>query len=322
MIDEYPILAVAAAFAEGATSCAASASCGSRKATASRMMAAGPRRLRRRGRGGAGGPDRAPARRAATTASRGGGLVRTHGDHRIAMSHLVLGLGAEAAGRGRRAGHDRHQLPGLRRADGAVWARRSSRRERLRHRHRRARPRPARGPSRPCSGRRLRPAGARHRPALPRGRRRRAARRAATSDDAAAAARGRPRRWTSAASTIRRFRARAAGRGGEPGGGASGGARGAARRSSAPSPRQPGGAVIDGRDIGTVIAPGRAGQALRHRHARGPRAGAAGCSSARPGEPSTYEDVLADIERRDARDAGRADAPMRPADRRRLARHH
>ena len=27
----------------------------------------------------------------------GGGLVRTHGDHRIAMSHLILGLGAEAA---------------------------------------------------------------------------------------------------------------------------------------------------------------------------------------------------------------------------------
>jgi len=25
----------------------------------------------------------------------GGGLVRTHGDHRIAMSHLILGLGAE-----------------------------------------------------------------------------------------------------------------------------------------------------------------------------------------------------------------------------------
>ena len=36
MIDEYPILAVAAAYAEGADrACAASASCGSRRATAS-----------------------------------------------------------------------------------------------------------------------------------------------------------------------------------------------------------------------------------------------------------------------------------------------
>ena len=32
------------------------------------------------------------------------------------------------------------------------------------------------------------------------------------------------------------------------------------------------------------------------------------------GEPATYEDVLGDIERRDDRDAARADAPMRPAD--------
>jgi 5-enolpyruvylshikimate-3-phosphate synthase len=35
MIDEYPILAVAAAFADGRRSCAASARCASRKATAS-----------------------------------------------------------------------------------------------------------------------------------------------------------------------------------------------------------------------------------------------------------------------------------------------
>jgi cytidylate kinase len=75
---------------------------------------------------------------------------------------------------------------------------------------------------------------------------------------------------------------------------------------------QPGGAVLDGRDIGTVVCPGadvkifvtaspevRAERRFLERKARG--------------EPASYEEALADIRRRDERDAGRMAAPMRPA---------
>jgi cytidylate kinase len=75
---------------------------------------------------------------------------------------------------------------------------------------------------------------------------------------------------------------------------------------------QRGGAVLDGRDIGTVIAPGadakifvtaapEARAARRHRELMN------------RGEAPSLEAVLADIRRRDARDAGRADAPLKPA---------
>ena len=73
------------------------------------------------------------------------------------------------------------------------------------------------------------------------------------------------------------------------------------------------GAVLDGRDIGTVVCPDaavklyvtasaavRATRRLREILDRG---GAA-----------DYAAILADIERRDARDMGRADSPLRPAD--------
>ena len=75
---------------------------------------------------------------------------------------------------------------------------------------------------------------------------------------------------------------------------------------------QPGGAVLDGRDIGTVIAPDadvklfvtataevRAQRRLRELMARGMAA--------------HYDDVLADIRSRDARDAGRDVAPLKAA---------
>ena len=75
---------------------------------------------------------------------------------------------------------------------------------------------------------------------------------------------------------------------------------------------QPGGAVLDGRDIGTVIAPGadvklfvtaspevRAQRRVRELLERG--------------MPGHYEDVLADIRARDARDASRPIAPLKPA---------
>ena len=76
--------------------------------------------------------------------------------------------------------------------------------------------------------------------------------------------------------------------------------------------RQPGGAVLDGRDIGTVIAPEarvklfvtaspevRAQRRVRELLGRG--------------MPVHYEDVLADLRSRDERDSGRAVAPLRQA---------
>lgn len=75
---------------------------------------------------------------------------------------------------------------------------------------------------------------------------------------------------------------------------------------------QPGGAVLDGRDIGTVIAPDatvklfvtasaeiRAQRRVRELLGRG--------------MPAHYEDVLADIRARDERDSGRDVAPLRRA---------
>ena len=76
--------------------------------------------------------------------------------------------------------------------------------------------------------------------------------------------------------------------------------------------RTPPGAVLDGRDIGTVVCPDadvklyvtataevRARRRLAEIEARG---GAA-----------EFGQILADIEKRDARDTGRADSPLRPA---------
>jgi cytidylate kinase len=72
---------------------------------------------------------------------------------------------------------------------------------------------------------------------------------------------------------------------------------------------QPGGAVLDGRDIGTVIAPEAAAKLFvtarpevraerRWKQLKG------------QGEDIVLDAVLADIRRRDARDAGRAAAPL------------
>lgn len=74
----------------------------------------------------------------------------------------------------------------------------------------------------------------------------------------------------------------------------------------------PAGAVLDGRDIGTVVLPNagvklyvtasaevRAARRLRDIEGRGGRA--------------NLEEILADIRRRDERDMGRADSPLKPA---------
>ena len=73
--------------------------------------------------------------------------------------------------------------------------------------------------------------------------------------------------------------------------------------------QQPGGAVLDGRDIGTVIAPeadaklfitASAEVRARRRHLEDSHA--------------DYAAILADIQARDARDAGRSAAPLRQAE--------
>ena len=76
---------------------------------------------------------------------------------------------------------------------------------------------------------------------------------------------------------------------------------------------QPGGAVLDGRDIGTVIAPdaeiklfvtasvsARAGRRFNEMRARG--------------EDVMLEEIASDLAARDARDSQRSVAPLRPAD--------
>jgi CMP/dCMP kinase len=76
---------------------------------------------------------------------------------------------------------------------------------------------------------------------------------------------------------------------------------------------QPGGALLDGRDIGTVIAPDAdvklfitAPAAIRatRRHAE----------MTSRGVDVSFEAILADIHARDERDMGRADAPLKPAE--------
>ena len=76
---------------------------------------------------------------------------------------------------------------------------------------------------------------------------------------------------------------------------------------------QPGGAVLDGRDIGTVIAPdaevklfvtasleARADRRWKEMQARG--------------DPRTLEDITEDLRRRDERDRTRVEAPLREAE--------
>jgi 3-phosphoshikimate 1-carboxyvinyltransferase len=93
MIDEYPILAVAAAYASGETVMDGVGELRVKESDRIALMAAGlaacgvsvqelPEGMIVKG------GDAAP---------NGGAIIRTRGDHRIAMSHLVLGLGAKHA---------------------------------------------------------------------------------------------------------------------------------------------------------------------------------------------------------------------------------
>jgi cytidylate kinase len=75
---------------------------------------------------------------------------------------------------------------------------------------------------------------------------------------------------------------------------------------------RPGGAVLDGRDTGTVIAPDAEAKIFVTASAE-TRARRRHRELAERGEQIAYDAVLADIRRRDARDAGRAVAPLKPA---------
>ena len=96
MIDEYPILAVAAAFADGATHMRG---IGEMRVKESDRIALMARGLEACGVGVEEEPEGLIVVGSArgNHPAAGGARVVTHGDHRIAMSHLVLGLAADGA---------------------------------------------------------------------------------------------------------------------------------------------------------------------------------------------------------------------------------
>ena len=75
---------------------------------------------------------------------------------------------------------------------------------------------------------------------------------------------------------------------------------------------RPGGAVLDGRDIGTVICPA-AEVKIFVTASPETRAGRRALELKGRGEKVDYADILDDIRRRDARDSGRGAAPLRQA---------
>jgi CMP/dCMP kinase len=76
---------------------------------------------------------------------------------------------------------------------------------------------------------------------------------------------------------------------------------------------RPGGAVLDGRDIGTVICPGADAKIFVTASAE-TRAQRRALELRGQGERVDYQLILDDIRRRDARDASRSIAPLRAAD--------
>jgi len=76
---------------------------------------------------------------------------------------------------------------------------------------------------------------------------------------------------------------------------------------------QPGGALLDGRDIGTVIAP-HADVKLFVTAPAEVRAKRRHHEMQRQGMDVEFANILTDIGARDERDTGRADAPLKPAE--------
>ncbi len=91
MIDEYPILAVAAAFASGRTAMRGIGEMRVKESDRIALMAAGLTAC------GLAVEEEPEALTVVGSGGRvdGGGKVVTHGDHRIAMSHLIMGLATE-----------------------------------------------------------------------------------------------------------------------------------------------------------------------------------------------------------------------------------
>ena len=77
--------------------------------------------------------------------------------------------------------------------------------------------------------------------------------------------------------------------------------------------RRAGGAVLDGRDIGTVICPEAEAKLFVTATAE-VRATRRFLELTQKGTVTTVEEVLADVKARDDRDMNRAEAPLRPAD--------
>ncbi len=92
MIDEYPILSALAAFADGETTLSGAAELRVKESDRIALMVEG---LRACGVDADERPDGLVIRGKGMGGVPGGATVRTHGDHRIAMSFLILGLGAQ-----------------------------------------------------------------------------------------------------------------------------------------------------------------------------------------------------------------------------------
>ena len=89
MIDEFPILAVIAAFAEGETRIEGAQELRVKESDRITLMVEG---LRACGVEAEELPDGLVVRGGGAKSVRGGASIRTHGDHRVAMSFLVLGM--------------------------------------------------------------------------------------------------------------------------------------------------------------------------------------------------------------------------------------
>ena len=92
MIDEYPVLAIAASFAQGETHMAG---LDELRVKESDRLAAVARGLEANGVACTEGPDWLKVTGRPDGAGLGGGVVETHLDHRIAMSFLVMGLASQ-----------------------------------------------------------------------------------------------------------------------------------------------------------------------------------------------------------------------------------
>ena len=110
MIDEYPVLAVAACFATGET---VMNGLEELRVKESDRLSAVANGLKANGADCTEGHDTLTVRGRPDGKGLGGGSVETHLDHRIAMSFLVLGLAAEKPVTIDEYDHDRYQLPGI-----------------------------------------------------------------------------------------------------------------------------------------------------------------------------------------------------------------